>query len=47
MEYPSADVAEASFDALAEMYSDLRSLELAAAALHDLAMRFPNSAALP
>lgn len=42
-EYPGAEGAEASFYELAEMYEDLRRFDLAAAALHDLAVRFPNN----
>jgi serine/threonine protein kinase/TolA-binding protein len=41
--YPTADVAEAAFDKLAEMYEDLRRYELAARALDELAARFPNN----
>ncbi len=43
-EYPGAEVAEASFHELAEMYQSLRRFDLAAAALHDMAVRFPNNA---
>jgi TolA-binding protein len=42
-EYPGADVAEPSFEILAEMYGDLRRYDLAAATLHDLAARFPDN----
>ena len=42
-EYPGVEVAEASFHELAEMYEDLRKFDLAGAALHDLAVRFPNN----
>ena len=42
-EYPGAELAEASFHELAEMYEDLRQFALAASALHDLAVRFPNN----
>ncbi len=42
-EYPGVELAEASFHELAEMYEDLRQFALAASALHDLAVRFPNN----
>ena len=42
-EYPGVELAEASFNELAEMYEDLRQFALAASALHDLAVRFPNN----
>jgi hypothetical protein len=42
-EYPGVALAEASFHELAEMYEDLRQFALAASALHDLAVRFPNN----
>lgn len=42
-EYPVAEVAEASFYELAEIYEDLRRFDLAATTLHDLALRFPNN----
>jgi len=42
-EYPGIELAEASFQKLAEMYEDLRQFALAASALHDLAIRFPNN----
>jgi outer membrane protein assembly factor BamD (BamD/ComL family) len=39
--YPTAPVAESALDAMAKLYDDLRRYDLAAAALHDLATRFP------
>ena len=39
--YPSAPAAEGAYDALAKLYEDLRKYDLAAAALQELATRFP------
>jgi outer membrane protein assembly factor BamD (BamD/ComL family) len=39
--YPASAVAESALDALARLYDDLRRYDLAAAALQDLATRFP------
>jgi outer membrane protein assembly factor BamD (BamD/ComL family) len=41
--YPTVPVAEAALDAMAKLYDDLRRYDLAAAALHDLATRFPGN----
>ena len=41
--YPNAENAEGALDKLAEMYEDLRRYELAAGALHDLSVRFPDN----
>jgi tetratricopeptide (TPR) repeat protein len=39
--YPGAPVAESAFDTLARLYEDIKRYELAAAALQELATRFP------
>jgi TolA-binding protein len=41
--YPAAPAAESSFDALARLYEDIKRYELAAAALQELATRFPGN----
>ena len=42
-QYPEAEASETAFEKLADIYEDLSRYELAAEALHTLAVRFPNN----